>query len=385
MNYKEESLKIHEKYKGKLETKAVTPLTRENLPILYTPGVAEPVRKIAEDKNNSFKYTARGRTVAVISDGSAVLGLGNVGPEAAHPVMAGKSLLFKELANIDGVPLCINSKNKEEFVSVVKSLVPNFGAINLEDIKAPDCFYIEKELQNLEIPVVHDDQHATAVVTVAAVINALKVVNKNVCGVKIVINGAGAAGTAVAKLLDSYCGMNNILVCDSKGIIYEGRSDLADNVYKNELALLTNKQKIKGSLKDALKDAEIFIGVSKKDILNKELISLMKNDPIIFAMANPDPEILPDEAKDAGARVVATGRSDFKNQVNNVLVFPGLFKGILDSKAKRLTEGMKVAAANALAELVEKPDEENILPRALDKRVVPAVSKAVKEAWEKEN
>ncbi len=385
MNFGEESLKIHKENKGKLETKSKIKITKENLSILYTPGVAQPVRQIAIDKNNSYIYTPKSEMVAVISNGTAVLGLGNVGAAAAYPVMEGKAILFKELAGISAIPLCIDSKNKEEFVTIVKSLAVNFGAINLEDIKAPECFFIEKELQNLGIPVMHDDQHATAVVIVAGLMNSMKVVGKNVCGVKTVINGAGAAATATAKLLNSYCGVGDVIVCDSKGIIYEGRSDLKDNPDKLELAKITNKNKITGTLIDALDKAEVFIGLSTKDVLSKEMVKKMNKDPIIFAMANPDPEILPSDAISAGAKVVATGRSDFKNQVNNVLIFPGMFKGALDAGATRITENMKIAASVALAGLIENPSVDQILPHALDARVVPMVSNAVKKAWEEEN
>lgn len=385
MNFGEESLKLHKKNKGKLKTESKIKLTKKNLSVLYTPGVAAPVKEIAKDKKNSFIYTPRSEMVAVISDGSAVLGLGNVGAAAAYPVMEGKAVLFKELAGISAIPLCIDSKNKEEFVNTVKSLATNFGAINLEDIKAPECFFIEKELQSLGIPIMHDDQHATAVVIVAGLMNAMKVVKKNVCGVKTVINGAGAAATATAKLLNSYCGVGDILICDSKGIIYEGRSDLKNSPHKLELAKITNKNKVKGTLEDALVNAEVFIGLSTKNVLNKKMIKKMNKNPIIFAMANPDPEILPSLAIEAGAKVVATGRSDFKNQVNNVLIFPGMFKGALKAGATRITEKMKISSAIALANLVKKPTKENILPHALDKRVVPTISKAVEKAWKEEN
>lgn len=385
MNFNEESLKVHKENKGKLETKSKIKLTKENLSILYTPGVAAPVREIVSNEKNSFVYTPRSEMVAVISDGTSVLGLGDVGATAAYPVMEGKSILFKELAGISAIPLCVNAKSKEDFVNIVKSVAINFGAINLEDIKAPECFYIEKELQNLGIPVMHDDQHATAVVIVAGLMNAMKVVNKNVCGVKTVINGAGAAANATAKLLNSYCGIGDIIVCDSKGIIYEGRSDLENTPHKLEIAKITNRNKIKGNLEDALINAEIFIGLSTKNVLSKEMVKKMSKDPIIFAMANPDPEILPSDAKEAGAKIIATGRSDFKNQVNNVLVFPGIFKGALEAGATRITESMKISAAIALSNLIENPTEDEILPHALDERVVPAVSSAVKKVWEEEN
>lgn len=378
MDYYTESLKLHLKSRGKLEIKSKVKLeTKEDLSLAYTPGVAEPCRKIAEDKEKIYSYTIKGNSVAVISDGSAVLGLGNIGPEAALPVMEGKAILFKEFAGIDAFPICLKEQNVEKTIETIKNISVVFGGINLEDFKSPECFEIEKRLQDIGIPVMHDDQHGTAVVVLAALINALKLVDKKKEEVKIVINGAGAAGIALTKLLLKY-GFKNFILCDRKGIICEGDEDLDE--IKRELSKMTNRQKISGTLKDALNGADIFIGVSGPNLLSGEEIKLMNSESIIFALANPTPEIMPDVAKSAGAFIVATGRSDFPNQINNVLAFPGIFRGALDIRAKKITNGMKIAAAEALAKLV-KPTTEKILPSPLDKSIVPKVAEAVKKAW----
>ena len=390
MNYQEESLKLHEHYRGKLEIKSKLPplRSRDDLSLAYTPGVAEPCRRIAANKEDIYKYTFKGNMVAVITNGTSVLGLGNIGPEAALPVMEGKCVLFKEFANIDAFPICIASENPAEVIATVRNIATVFGGINLEDIKAPECFAIEAGLQDLGIPVMHDDQHGTAVVVLAGMINALKVVGKKFEDVRVVMNGAGAAGIAVTKLLLCY-GIRgeNVIMCDSKGIIYEGRGVIASeakqsnqiNTAKLEIATLTNRDKKQGTLADAIHGADVFIGVSVKDALTPDMVKTMAPDAIIFAMANPDPEILPDTARAAGAAVVATGRSDYPNQVNNVLGFPGIFRGVLDVRATRITEAMKLAAAEALAATVPNPTRDAILPYALDKSVVPAIAEAVKQ------
>ncbi|MBI5392348.1 NAD-dependent malic enzyme [Candidatus Woesearchaeota archaeon] len=385
MDYYKESLKLHEQKKGKIAISLKVPLkTRDDLSLAYTPGVAEPCREIAKNKENAYKYTFKGNTVAVISDGSAVLGLGNIGAEASLPVMEGKAALFREFADIDAFPICLASQEVQKTIETIKNISPVFGGINLEDFKAPECFAIETALQDLGIPVMHDDQHGTAVVVLAGLINALKVVNKKISNVKIVFSGAGAAGTAIFKLLLSYGARSeNILICDTKGIIYLGREDIGDSV-KKELAQLSNIKRKKGSLADALKEADIFIGVSKKDVVNEIMVKNMAKDAIIFAMANPDPEILPNIAKTAGAAVVATGRSDFPNQVNNALAFPGIFRGALDCRATRITEKMKIAAAEALAGMIKKPNAELIIPSVLDRKVVGVVADAVMDACGKE-
>ncbi len=373
---KKRSLELHEKLKGKLEIVSRKHIeSKEDLSLLYTPGVAEPCKLIAEDKNLVYKYTNKGNTVAVITDGSAVLGLGDIGPEASLPVMEGKCILFKEFANIDAFPIAVNTKDVEEFIKTVKMISPMFGGINLEDISAPRCFEIEQRLiEELDIPVMHDDQHGTAVVVLGALINSLKVVEKNMSEVKIVFSGAGAAGVAVSALLMKK-GAKDIIICDSKGIIHKGRDNLDES--KKRLVEITNKDNIEGTLQDALKGADIFIGVSAPNILKGEWLKDMNPDPIIFAMANPVPEIMPDEAKKFGAKIVATGRSDFHNQVNNVLGFPGIFRGALDNDVKKLTTEHYIAAAEALASCVEQPDEEKILPDAFDKKVVENISKAI--------
>lgn len=383
MNYNEEALKMHELHKGKIEVKSKVKLdNRDDLSTAYTPGVAEPCRKIHDNKENVYKYTAKGNLVAVLSDGSAVLGLGNIGPEAAMPVMEGKAILFKNYANVDAFPICVDTQNTEEIINVAKNIAPTFGGINLEDIQAPKCFEIERRLQEiLDIPVFHDDQHGTAVVVCAALINALKLTKKSIEDIYVVLNGPGAAGTAIIKMLMTL-GANNIVACDSKGIVVENREE-GMNEHKAELARITNKQRIKGSLKDAMIGADVFIGVSAPNSVTEDMIKSMNKDAIVFAMANPTPEIMPDVAKMAGARVIGTGRSDFPNQINNVLAFPGIFRGALDARAKKITENMKKAAVYAIAGLVsdEELSENYIIPGPFDNRVVKSVAKAVHDAW----
>ncbi len=385
MNYNEEALKMHEEFKGKIEVKSkVRVENRDDLSTAYTPGVAEPCRKIHENVDNVYKYTAKGNLVAVLSDGSAVLGLGNIGAEAAIPVMEGKAVLFKNFANVDAFPICITTQDTEEIINFAKNLAPVFGGINLEDIQAPKCFEIEDRLkEELDIPVFHDDQHGTAVVVSAALINALKIIKKPLNEIKVVLNGPGAAGTAIIKMLLSL-GVKDIIACDSKGIVVEGREG-GLNSHKTELAQITNKDKLSGSLKDALSGADVFVGVSAPNSVTEEMIKSMNKDAIIFAMANPTPEIMPDLAKQAGAAIIGTGRSDFPNQINNVLAFPGIFRGALDVRAKKITEEMKVAAAYAIASLISEDElsADYIIPSPFDKRVAEAVAKAVANAWEK--
>ncbi len=376
---------MHEKSRGKLEVCPKVPLgCKDDLSRAYTPGVAEPCRRIAKDPEDLYRYTIKGNSVAVVSDGSAVLGLGNIGADASIPVMEGKAVLFKRFAGIDAFPICIDTQDVDKVVETVRLISPVFGGINLEDIKAPQCFEVESRLQDLGIPVMHDDQHGTAVVTLAAVMNALKVKGLPMEDAKVVINGAGAAGTAIAKLLIG-SGLRDCIVCDSKGIISDDRPDIGSVPYKKELASITNPKGISGTLSDAMSKADIFLGVSVRDIVTPDMVRSMNKDPVIIAMANPDPEIRPELAKDAGALIVATGRSDYPNQVNNVLGFPGIFRGALDVRATRITEIMKIAAAKALADIVEDPTPDEILPYALDERVVERVSKAVGEAWLAEN
>jgi len=383
MNYNEEALKMHEEHKGKLEVNSkVKVANRDDLSTAYTPGVAEPCRKIHANTEDVYKYTAKGNLVAVLTDGSAVLGLGNIGAEASMPVMEGKAVLFKNFANVDAFPICVSTQDTEEIINVAKNIAPTFGGINLEDIQAPKCFEIEKRLQEmLDIPVFHDDQHGTAVVVSAALINALKLTGKSMEDIKIVLNGPGAAGTAIIKMLLSL-GVKDIIACDSKGIVVEGREG-GLNSHKAELASITNKNKLSGSLKDALVGADVFIGVSAPNSVTEEMVSSMNKDAIVFAMANPTPEIMPDLAKQSGAKVVGTGRSDFPNQINNVLAFPGIFRGALDARAKKITEEMKAAAAYAIAGLIkdEELTADYVIPGPFDPRVVQAVSKAVGEAW----
>ncbi len=379
MNIGEESLALHEKLKGKLEIKSKIQLKeRKDLSLAYTPGVAEPCLQISKNKEEVYKYTLKGNTVAVVSDGSAVLGLGNIGAEAGIPVMEGKSILFKEFANIDAFPICLSSQDVKTNIQTIKNIAPVFGGINLEDFKAPECFQIETALQDLGIPVMHDDQHGTAVVVLAGMINALQVVNKKKEEVKVVMNGAGAAGIAITKLMITY-GFQNFILCDTKGAIYEGRPDLEG--IKQEIAKITNNNKIKGSLQEVIKGADIFIGVSKGNLLTIQDVANMNQNAIVFALANPTPEIMPQDAQKGGALVIATGRSDFPNQVNNVLAFPGIFRGALDIRATRITEKMKLAASQTLASIISHPTSDLILPNPLDKTIVPKIAQAVKEAW----
>ena len=379
MTTNEKSLLMHEKWNGKLETVSKTPVkTREDLAIAYTPGVAEPCKVIAQDKEAAYKYTMKANTVAVVSDGSAVLGLGNIGPYAAMPVMEGKAVLFKEFGNVNAVPICLDTQDTEEIIKAVTYLAPGFGGINLEDISAPRCFEIEERLKEiLDIPVFHDDQHGTAIVVLAGVINALKVVGKKKEDCRVVVNGAGSAGVAITKLLLTY-GFPNIIMCDKVGIVSKDTEGL--NWMQKKMTEVTNLNNETGSLADALKGADIFIGVSAPNIVTPEMVASMNRDSILFAMANPIPEIMPDVAKAAGARVVGTGRSDFPNQVNNVVAFPGIFKGALEGRATQITEEMKLAAAEAIAGLVpaDKLSDDNIMPEAFDPQVAEVVANAVK-------
>jgi malate dehydrogenase (oxaloacetate-decarboxylating) len=383
MDIKEGALRLHKENRGKLATKSkVAVKSKEELSLVYTPGVAEVCRAIHKDKKKVYEYTMKANSVAVVTDGSAVLGLGNIGAEASLPVMEGKCVLFKEMAGIDAFPICLQTQNDEEIIRIVKNIAPAFGGINLEDIAAPKCFKIEEALLGIGIPVMHDDQHGSAIVVLAALINAAKVVNKKIEDLKIVINGAGAAGTATAKLLlcigvdKKICtSVKEIILLDSKGIIYDGRDDLGE--FKSRLAKITNSKR-EGTLKDALKGADVFIGVSKGNLLSSEDLKVMNKDPIVFAMANPIPEIMPDEAKKVAA-VVGTGRSDFPNQINNSLAFPSVFRGALDAKATCINNEMKIAAARAISSCVE-PTKDNILPHTLDKSIVPKISEAVKKA-----
>ena len=378
MDNKEKALLCHKEWNGKLETVAKSKVkTREDLAIAYTPGVAEPCKVIAEDKTAAYTYTWKANTVAVVSDGSAVLGLGNIGPYAAMPVMEGKCVLFKEFGNVNAVPICLDTQDTEEIIQAVKNIAPGFGGINLEDISAPRCFEIEERLKEmLDIPVFHDDQHGTAIVVLAGIINALKVTGKRKEECRVVVNGAGSAGVAITKLLLTY-GFSNIIMCDKSGILSKNSPDL--NWMQKQMVEVTNLGGESGTLADALKGADIFVGVSAPGIVSEEMVASMNKDAILFAMANPVPEIMPDLAKAAGAKVVGTGRSDFPNQVNNVVAFPGIFKGALEGRATQITEEMKLAAANAIAGLVadEELNENNILPEAFDPRVADVVSHAV--------
>ena len=378
---KQKALELHEKNQGKLEVVSKVKVNDAmDLALAYTPGVAEPCKKIHEDNELAYKYTNKGNMVAVVTDGSAVLGLGNIGGIAGMPVMEGKSVLFKEFGNVDAFPICLNTQDTEEIISTVKAISPSFGGINLEDIAAPRCFEIEKRLiEELDIPVFHDDQHGTAVIVLSAVINALRIVKKDISDVKIVISGAGAAGIAISNLL-TLAGAKNNLILNSRGIIDPDDEKLDEA--RREIARTTNPNKVKGDLKIAMENADIFIGVSAPGILTKEMVASMNHDAIVLAMANPVPEIYPDEAKEAGARVVGTGRSDYPNQVNNVLVFPGVFRGALDAKADKITDDMKLSAAYAIAHMVEQPTEERILPEAFNKDVARNVANAVKKSWE---
>ena len=381
MTNNEKALKMHEEWNGKIETTAKAHVnSREDLAIAYTPGVAEPCKVIAQDPEAAYKYTMKANTVAVVSDGSAVLGLGNIGALAAMPVMEGKAVLFKEFGGVNAVPICLDTQDTEEIIKSVVNIAPAFGGINLEDISAPRCFEIETRLKELlNIPVFHDDQHGTAIVVLAGIINALKVTGKKKEDCRVVVNGAGSAGVAITKLLLTY-GFPHITMCDINGIISKNSPNL--NWMQQQMTEVTNLEERTGTLADALKGADIFVGVSAPNIVSKEMVASMNKDAILFAMANPVPEIMPDLAKEAGAKVVGTGRSDFPNQVNNVVAFPGIFKGALEGRATQITEEMKLAAANAIAGLVseEELNENNILPEAFDPRVADTVSKAMKDS-----
>lgn len=382
MNIYEEALKFHEEKKGKYEIKPTCEVKNaKDLSLAYTPGVAEPCREIHKDPSKVYTYTRKWNTVAVISDGTAVLGLGDIGPLAALPVMEGKSVLFKEFGNVDAFPIVLDTKNVDEIVETVVNIAPTLGGINLEDISAPRCFEVEKKLrERLNIPVFHDDQHGTAIVVLSGLINALKIVNKKLEDIKVVINGAGSAGTAICKLLLS-SGVKNIVMCDINGVISRDK-DLSSNKYMEELAKITNPNNVTGMLKDAMVGADVFIGVSAPNIVSKEMVKTMNKDGIIFAMANPTPEIFPEDAKEAGIAVMGTGRSDYPNQINNVLAFPGVFRGALDVRASEINEDMKVAAAYAIANAIPKSElnAENIIPKAFDLKVQKLVAEAVKEA-----
>lgn len=384
MDYASESLKLHYKWKGKIEVICRAPLeTREDLSLAYTPGVAQPCLEIQKDVNKSYDLTRRSNLVAVVTDGTAVLGLGDIGPEAGMPVMEGKCALFKAFGGVDAIPLCIRSKEVDDIVNTVRLIAGSFGGVNLEDIAAPRCFEIEKKLkQCCDIPIFHDDQHGTAVVTLAAMLNALKLTGKKLDQIRVVTSGAGAAGIAIIKLLIAL-GLKDVVMCDRSGAIYEGRSGL--NPVKEEMAAITNRDKKSGTLADVLKGADVFIGVSAPHCVTPEMVKSMNKDPILFPMANPTPEIMPDEAKAAGAAVVGTGRSDFPNQINNVLAFPGIFRGALDVRASDINDEMKIAAAYAIASFVtdDKLSPDYIIPSALDRNVAAAVAKAVAEAARK--
>ena len=384
MTINEKALKLHEEWNGKLEIVAKSPVkSREDLSLAYTPGVAEPCKVIAQDKEAAYRYTMKANTVAVVSDGSAVLGLGNIGPYAAMPVMEGKAVLFKEFGCVNSVPICLDTQDTEEIIKAVTYLAPGFGGINLEDISAPRCFEIEERLKEiLDIPVFHDDQHGTAIVVLAGIINALKVVGKKKEDCRIVLNGAGSAGVAITRLLLTY-GFPHITMCDKVGIISKKTEGL--NWMQQKMAELTNLEQQTGTLADAMKGADIFVGVSAPGIVTPEMVASMNRDAILFAMANPVPEIMPDIAKAAGAKVVGTGRSDFPNQVNNVVAFPGIFKGALEGRAAKITEEMKLAAANAIASLVpdEELNEDNIMPEAFNPRVAEVVAEAVRSHIER--
>ncbi|MBR4668449.1 MAG: NADP-dependent malic enzyme [Butyrivibrio sp.] len=380
MTNAEKALQMHEEWQGKLSIQSKAPVkSKEDLAIAYTPGVAEPCKLIAEDKSLAYKYTIKSNTIAVVSDGSAVLGLGNIGPYAAMPVMEGKAVLFKEFGGVNAVPICLDTQDTEEIIKAVTYLAPGFGGINLEDISAPRCFEIEERLKaKLDIPVFHDDQHGTAIIVLAGIINGLKVVGKDKENCKVIVNGAGSAGIAITKILLSY-GFKNVTMCDKSGILNKKSPDL--NWMQEKMMDVTNPEQLSGTLADALKGADIFVGVSAPGIVTKEMAQSMNKDAIMFAMANPVPEIMPDLAKEAGVRVIGTGRSDFPNQVNNVLAFPGIFKGALEGGAKQITEDMKLAAATAIAGLVPDSEvsDENILPAAFDPRVADVVAAAVKK------
>lgn len=377
-NIGEESIKYHRKYHGKIGTELKSPIEdKSDLSVAYTPGVAAVSSFLANHPEKANELSLKGNTIAVVSDGSSVLGLGNIGPFGALPVMEGKAALFKKFGGVDAFPICLDTQDNEEIIKIVKAIAPNFGGINLEDIASPRCFEIERRLvEELNIPIMHDDQHGTALVVLAALINAIKVVNKKASEVKIVINGAGAAGLSVTELLYQY-GFTNIIVCDTQGAINKYRKDL--NIEKQRVADYTNKSDFSGPMIEAIRNADVFIGVSKGELLTSADVSQMNKDAIVFAMANPTPEIMPDEAKKGGARVTATGRSDLGNQINNVLAFPGIFRGALDNKVKRITNKMLIQSAKNLANLIKNPTAENILPSAFDKNVVLAVAKGIKQ------
>jgi malate dehydrogenase (oxaloacetate-decarboxylating) len=379
---REESLHLHRQNKGKLAVKSKVPVRNaKDLSLAYSPGVAEPCKEIFDHPKKVYEYTMKGNMVAVVSDGTAVLGLGNIGPAAALPVMEGKAVLFKSFAGVDAFPICLNTTDVDKIVETVKLLEPTFGGVNLEDIAAPNCFIIEERLKKeTNIPIFHDDQHGTAIVTLAGLVNALKLIGKDLSEIKVVANGAGAAGIAIIKLL-LRMGVKDIIMCDSKGTIYEGRPHGMNSI-KEEVAKMTNRDRVQGTLADAMKEADVFVGVSVAGALTKEMVQSMNPDSIIFAMANPDPEIMPEDAKEAGAKVIGTGRSDFANQVNNVLAFPGIFRGALDVYATHINEEMKVAAVYAIAELIreEELSEDYVIPAPFDPRVAPAVAAAVARA-----
>ncbi len=382
-DYYKKSIELHAKMKGKIEiTNKTSVNSKEDLAVVYSPGVAEPCLKIKEDEEKAYAYTIKGNTIAIVSDGSAVLGLGNIGPKAAIPVMEGKAMLFKQFGGVNAFPICLDTQDSAEIIETVKRIIPVFGGVNLEDISAPRCFEIEAALQDVGIPVFHDDQHGTAIVTLAALLNSCKVLGKKIHELKVVINGAGSAGVAIAKLLrcisldpNSCLSVKDIIICDSKGIISKNRENLS--AVKKELLTYSNSADLKGTLQDAIRDADVFIGVSVGNLLTAKDVKTMKTDPIIFALANPHPEILPEEAYKGGAAIVATGRSDFPNQVNNVLVFPGIFKGALDSRAKRITPEMKLAAAYALADYIDTPTRKRIIPSSFDEGIAQKVASAV--------
>lgn len=382
MDYYKKALEMHQEHKGKIEVVSKVPVkTRENLSTAYTPGVAEPCREIAKNPAAAYTYTAKGNLVAVVSNGTAVLGLGNIGAAASQPVMEGKAILFKEFGGVDAFPICLDTQDPDKVIEAVRLLAPVFGGINLEDISSPNCFYIEETLEKeLDIPVFHDDQHGTAIVVTAALLGALRVVKKDIGSIKVVVNGPGAAGTAIIKMLLA-AGVKNVIACDENGILYKDRG-VGIQDHKKMLCEITNKEDLRGDLSDAIKGADVFIGVSVAGALKPEMAKTMAKDAIVFAMANPTPEILPDEAKAAGVRVIGTGRSDFANQINNVLAFPGVFKGALSVRARDINTAMKVAAAHAIADLVsdEERSEDYIIPGAFDPRVAQAVADAVAKA-----
>ena len=385
MDYNKQALQMHEQYRGKLEVVCKAPLeTRDDLSVAYTPGVAEPCRAIAKNKEDVYRYTTKGHMVAVVTDGTAVLGLGDIGPEAALPVMEGKAALFKKFGGVDAVPICLDTKDPEEIIRTVQCLAPAFGGINLEDISSPRCFEIERRLEALlEIPVFHDDQHGTGIVVTAALMNALKVVGKKIDEIRVVLNGPGAAGTAIIRMMLA-AGVKDIIAVDENGILYKERG-IGIQDHKKELCEVTNLTDMRGTLADAVQGADVFVGVSVPGVLTPEMIRTMAKDPIVFAMANPTPEIMYDEAKAAGVRVMGTGRSDFPNQINNLLAFPGVFKGALAVRARDINYEMKVAAAKAIAATIpeEELNEENIIPSVFDKRVTENVAQAVAQAWQK--